>query len=98
MTAFSEELSDERLAEMLDFADRTGAEEVMTPVHALRELQSLRSGNGGEVRDDVDSLRILRQFADQYRSGAAGAEMDCDAAMALALSIDDVLSALGIKP
>lgn len=47
---------------------------------------------------DRDSLRIARQFADMYRSGAQGAEMDCDAAQALALAIDDILSVPAPSP
>jgi hypothetical protein len=45
------------------------------------------------VSADRDSLRFMQQFADMYRSGAQGAEMDADAAQALALSIDDILRA-----
>ncbi len=45
-------------------------------------------------RPDRDSVRIAKQFADMYQSGAQGAEMDCDAAQALALSIADILAAL----
>lgn len=41
---------------------------------------------------DRDSIRILRQFAEMYRSGAQGCEMDFESAQALALAIDDVLS------
>lgn len=43
---------------------------------------------------DRDSIRIAKQFAEMYRSGAQGAEMDCDAAQTLALSLDDILAAL----
>ncbi|WP_198292758.1 hypothetical protein [Mesorhizobium sp. STM 4661] len=35
-----------------------------------------------------DALNLVRDFADMFRSGAQGAEMDCDSAMDLALSID----------
>lgn len=48
----------------------------------------------GVMEVDPDSLRILKQFADQYRSGAQGRMMEYEAAQALALSIDDALSAL----
>lgn len=39
------------------------------------------------------SVELLQRFADQYRSGAAGAEMDCDAAQALAEAIDSSIRA-----
>lgn len=45
-----------------------------------------------------DSIRIATQFADMYRAGAHGAEMDFDAAQKLALSIDDILAALRASP
>ena len=53
-------------------------------------MSSIISGPDNSM--DRDSLRFLRPFVRQYREGAHGAEMDCDAAQALALSIDDLLS------
>jgi hypothetical protein len=38
-----EQLSEERLREIIDFAERTGAEDVWVPAHALTELLSLRN-------------------------------------------------------
>ena len=55
MTAISEKLSDERLGELIarlhKWTGFTAAHDFDRDVHAaLLELQSLRSGNGGEVR------------------------------------------------
>ncbi len=43
------------------------------------------------AKPDRDSIRIAQQFVSSYRSGAQGASMDADSAMALALAIEDIL-------
>lgn len=53
-----------------------------------------RAARAALVTADRDSIRIAEQFAALYRSGAQGASMDADAAMTLALSLDDMLAAL----
>lgn len=45
------------------------------------------------VKDEMGGEDLLRSFATQYRSGAQGAEMDCDTAQALAEAIDAMLAA-----
>lgn len=55
--------------------------------------------DGAAERITPEQLRILRLFSDQFRSGAAGAEMDCDGAEALAKAIDAALGSLrGSQP
>lgn len=46
----------------------------------------------------AEALRVTSLFADQYRGGAQGASMDCDAAAALAKSIDGLTAALSAAP
>lgn len=103
-------LSDERLAEMRADVESTinaatlagGPAYDIYPAEFLRtitELQSLRSAHPAvRVKADHDSIRIVRQFADQYRSGAQGALLECDAAQTVALAIDDILSSLDLSP
>lgn len=62
----------------------------------LRPEKVASPARSAEVVADHDSLRILEDFAQQYRSGDQGAEMDRGAAQAVALSIDDVLHCLSI--
>jgi hypothetical protein len=61
---------------------------------AAKSVNSALSRRSLDTADgvDSDSLRFLRQFADQYREGASGCTMDFNAAQALALSIDDILA------
>lgn len=61
---------------------------------ATRAWNRRASPQPAGVTEDRDSIRILRQFARMYRSGAQGASMEADDAMSLALAVDDVLSTL----
>lgn len=44
------------------------------------------------TNDMTEALALLRRFADAYRSGAQGCDMDFEAAQAVALAIDTALA------
>jgi hypothetical protein len=78
--------------------DTRGPQNVNAVYRAMLAASPSSPASGVRVKADPDSIRIAKQFADMFRSGAQGAGIDCDAAMSLALALDDILSALGEHP
>ena len=73
MSQEENKLSDERLADLADFIDRTGAEEVMIDASAVAELRSRRASAGGEAGVPADArLRMYYPIVMPLNSDGIG--------------------------
>jgi hypothetical protein len=65
---------------------------IVTDGFASLERPAVSEGVSAKLDETQAGDALLRSFADMYRSGEQGAQMDYDAAQALALAIDEALA------